>query len=60
MAKFRGFIAIDINVTPNILNLIKDITNEYDVGISYHKAWWRKELANCKFLIICEFLIELM
>ena len=27
MTKFRGFIAIDINVTPNILNLLKDITN---------------------------------
>lgn len=27
MTKFRGFIAIDVNVTPNILNLLKDITN---------------------------------
>lgn len=27
MTKFRGFIAIDINVTPNILKFIKDITN---------------------------------
>jgi len=27
MTKFRGFIAIDVNTTPNILNLLKDITN---------------------------------
>lgn len=27
MTKFRGFIAIDINVTPNVLNLLQDITN---------------------------------
>jgi len=27
MTKFRGFIAIDINVTPNILKFLKDITN---------------------------------
>jgi len=27
MTKFRGFIAIDVNVTPNILKFLKDITN---------------------------------
>lgn len=27
MTKFRGFIAIDINVTSNVLKLLKDITN---------------------------------
>ena len=27
MTTFRGFIAIDINVTPNILKFLKDITN---------------------------------
>ncbi|UCF12356.1 MAG: RNA 2',3'-cyclic phosphodiesterase [Thermoplasmatales archaeon] len=27
MTEFRGFIAIDINVTPNVLNLLQDITN---------------------------------
>lgn len=27
MTKFRGFIAIDVNATPNILKFLKDITN---------------------------------
>ncbi|MCK5112190.1 MAG: RNA 2',3'-cyclic phosphodiesterase [Thermoplasmatales archaeon] len=27
MTKFRGFIAIDVNATPNVLKFLKDITN---------------------------------